>query len=147
MVTELPTDEEDNGLRYSIRLLIKHPSIDPDRITETLGLAPHLSAIAGSERTTPTGTVLPGPHKVSVWSHSFDVKGKRRFFSDVDAMIDRLEPHKALLSAIADGGGNVMLIVHLPGDVNIGSTLRWREMARLANLHVDLGIEVFPEFN
>jgi hypothetical protein len=60
-------------------------------------------------------------------------------------MIDRLEPYKALRSEIAGSGGSIDLIVDLPGDVNLGSTLGWRAMARLSNLHIDLGIEVFPE--
>jgi hypothetical protein len=146
MVTEPMPDKEDSELRYSVRLLIKHPDIDPVRITETLGLTPHLSATAGSERRNPAGAIVPGPHKVSVWSHSFDVKGKRRFFSDVEKMIDKLEPHEVLLSEIANSGGSIILIIDLPGDVNIGSTLHWRELARLSALHIDLGVEVFPQF-
>lgn len=39
-----------------------------------------------------------------------------------------------------------MAIVHLPGDVNIGSVLRSVDLKRLANLEISLGIEVFPEF-
>jgi hypothetical protein len=147
MVTEQMTDEENSGLRYRIRLLIHHPHIDPDRITETLGLTPHFSAIAGSVRKAPNGAILPGPHRTSVWSHSFRVEGHRRFFSEVLKMIDRLEPHKTLLHEIADSGGFMCLIVDLPGDVNLGSNFRWREMARLSDLHIDLGVEVFPDYN
>src|SRR6516225_3113675 len=119
MVTEPAADDEGNALRYTVRLLIKHPNIDPDRITETLGLTPHHCAIAGSGRRTPDDAVRPGTHKASVWSYSFDVIGKRRFFSDVEKLIERLEPHRTLLTEIANGGGNTDLIVHLPGDVNI----------------------------
>jgi hypothetical protein len=147
MVTEQMTDEEYSELRYSVRLLIHHPHIDPDRITETLGLTPHLSAIAGSVRKAPNGVILPGRHRTSVWSHSFSVERHRHFFSEVVKMIDRLEPHKALLHEIADSGGFMSLIVNLPGDVNLGSNFRWREMARLSDLHIDLGVEVFPEYN
>jgi hypothetical protein len=147
MVTEQNTDEEHNELRYEVRLLIRHPNIDPDRITETLGLTPHLSAKAGSVRKAPNGVVLPGLHKFSVWSHSFRVEEHRHFFTDVEKMIDRLEPHKALLTEIADSGGSIELIVDMPGDVNLGSTLGWRYMARLSDLHIDLGIEVFPDMH
>jgi hypothetical protein len=62
-------------------------------------------------------------------------------------MIDRLEPHKALLNEIADNGGFISLIADLPGDVNIGSDFPWRDMARLSDLHIDLGVEVYPEYN
>lgn len=75
-------DEELEGLRYQVRLLIRHPNIDPDRITNTLRLAPHLSAMVGSVRKNPAGIVLPGLHKDSVWSHSFRVE-RNRFFSQM----------------------------------------------------------------
>jgi len=56
-------------------------------------------------------------------------------------------PHKEFLHEIVNGGGTIDLIVHLPGDINIGDCFPWRDMARLSALRVDLGIEVFPDFN
>jgi hypothetical protein len=147
MVTEQMDDEENRDLRYRIRFVIHHPDIDPDRITKTLGLIPQHSAIAGSVRKTPKGTILPGLHRTSSWSHSFRVERHRHFFSEVVKMIDRLEPHKAFLNEIADNGGFISLIADLPGDVNIGSDFPWRDMARLSDLHIDLGVEVYPEYN
>jgi hypothetical protein len=147
MVTEQSAHEENSELRYQVRLLIHHPNIDPDRITEILGLTPQLSAIAGSVRKTRTGTVLPGLHRSSVWSHWFCVEGHRHFFTEVEKMIDKLEPHKALLTEITGSEGSIDLIVDMPGDVNLGSTLGWRYMARLSDLHIDLGIEVFPDMH
>jgi len=146
MMTEQDPDEDQSDLRYRVRLLIHHPNMDPSRITKALGITPHLSVMAGGERRTRTGAVLPGPHAFSIWSYSFSVEGKRHFFSDVERMADTLEPHKDLLAEIDSSGGSINLIFDLPGDVNLGSELGWREMARLADLHVVLGIEVFPDF-
>jgi len=140
-------DETSEPLRYTVRLMIKHPNIDPAKITQTLGLKPNVSGIAGSRRVTPAGKVLPSVHEVNLWSHSFRVERNRLFFMDVTKVIERLEPHKDFLLKIIDGGGTIDLIVNLPGDVNIGSTLSWREMARLCALRIDLGVEVFPDFN
>ncbi len=141
-------DEEiKRALRYSIRLMIKHPNIDPARITEELLLKPNLSHLAGSPRMTPKATPLPGVYRESAWSHWFRVERNRLFFADVVKLIDRLEPHKNFLHEIVDGGGAIDLIVNLPGDTNIGDSFRWRDMARLAALRIDLGIEVFPDFN
>lgn len=47
---------------------------------------------------------------------------------------------------LGDEGGPVDLIFHLPGDTNIGSLPGWRDIARLAALHANPGVEVFPEF-
>jgi hypothetical protein len=147
MMTTKVDDGDSDLLKYQVRLLIKHPDIDPARITSSLGLDPNISAIAGSARETPAGTILSGVHKVSLWSHSFGVKGNRRFFSDVEKMIKKLESHKALLAEISNGGGTIDLIIHLPGDINIGDVFLWRDMARLSALQISLGIEVFPNFD
>lgn len=132
-------------LKYKVRLLIKHPHIDPARVTSVLGLQPIRSAIVGGVRKTPTGTILSGLHKVSTWSHSYTVRGHRHFFSQVEDLITKLEPHKVFLTEICDGGGRNFLIMHLPGKVNIGDSLSWQAMMRLSALHINLGIEVFPD--
>ena len=139
--------ETDEALRYVIRLMIKHPNIDPARITETLGLVPTVSGIVGSRQMTPAGKALLSVHPVSAWSHWFQVDKRRLFFTDVVKIVDRLEPHKDFLLKITEEGGTIDLIVHLPGDVNIGDSLSWRQLARLSALRIDLGIEVFPDFN
>jgi hypothetical protein len=135
------------SLRFKIRLLIRHPTIDPDRITNTLQLTPHLSAMVGTVRKTPVGTILPGLHRDSVWSHSFRVERNRFFFSDAVRLINKLEPHQAFLVQLDESGGSTTLILDLPGDSNIGDVFSWHEMARLSALRIALGIEVFPEFN
>jgi hypothetical protein len=139
--------EKNESLRFKIRLLIRHPNIDPDRITRTLQLTPHLSAMMGSVRKGPKGAALPGLHKDSVWSHSFRVERNRFFFSDAVKLIDKLEPHRAFLVEIDKSGGSISMVLDLPGDTNIGDVFPWREMARLCDLRINLSIEVFPEFN
>lgn len=59
-------------------------------------------------------------------------------------MIGKLEARKDLFAEIERDGGSICLIIDLPGKHNIGSVLGWRDMARLAALKIDLGIEVFP---
>ena len=140
-------EDKDDQLKYQVRLLIKHPDIDPAYITNSLGLTPNVSAIAGSTRKTPAGTVLPGVHKGSLWSHSFNVNGNRLFFSAIVEMMDKLEPQKTLLTEIVDTGGSIELIVNLPGIVNIGDVFPWHDMARLCAMRINLGIEVFPKFD
>jgi hypothetical protein len=55
MTSAQADDAESRDLRYQVRLLIRHPAIDPDRITSKLGLTPHLSAMVGSVRKNPRG--------------------------------------------------------------------------------------------
>jgi hypothetical protein len=142
---ETETESDPSEYRYRVRLLIRHPHVDPARITHALGLDGHYSARAGSARKSPNGDPLPGLYKTSFWTHSFHTERNRRFFSDIEKMITRLESYRPFLAELVDGGGSIQLIVHLRGTTNIGDTLPWRDMARLSALQIDLGIEVFPD--
>jgi hypothetical protein len=134
-------------LRFVIRLLIVHPNFDPSGITEQLKIAPTMSHAFGAPCKTPNGKLLPGTYKVSRWGWSMRVEGKRNFFEDVAQLAERLKPHKEFLAKLAGTGGKIAVIVDLPGDVNIGWNLPSAELRNLADLKVDLGIEVFPHFN
>jgi hypothetical protein len=77
---ETTTNGDDNRYRYEVRILIRHPSMDPARITQGLGVVPKASAMLGGERRAPNGKLLPGTHKASFWSDWFEVEGNRKFF-------------------------------------------------------------------
>jgi hypothetical protein len=138
--------DESEGLRYEIRLLIKHPSIDPGFITRRLGPTPQLSQMAGAPRVTPAGMPLPGIYRESCWSCWEQTERHRHFFDSVKKMLDLLEPHAKFLSEIVESNGAISLILHLPGDVNIGDSISPHELGRLSSLGISLGLEVFPRF-
>lgn len=140
----LPSNEP---LRYQVRFIIRHPTIDPDVITRTLQIEPTNSAMVGSFMKTPKGETLQGRHRDSVWSCSLRIAKNRYFFKEVVDLIGKLEPHKAFLVNLMESGGDASVNIDLPGDTNIGDSLPWREVARLGALRIELGIEVFPEFN
>ena len=142
-----PAENEAANLRFVIRLLIKHPNYDPDLITGQLKIAPTMTRAFGAPCKAPDGKLLSGTYKDSRWGWSTRVDGKRNFFEDVAQLARRLKPHKEFLTALAETGGTTEIIVHLPGEANIGWTLPWSELGNLAELQVDLGIEVFPHFN
>ncbi len=129
---------------FVIRLLIKHPSCEPSEITRELGLTPHLARKVGDARPTPKGTPPSETYRETAWSHSFRVTGERRFFTSADALVLGLEERASFLQHLSETGGTVCLIFDLFGEHNVGDVLRWRSLARLAALRVDLGVEVFP---
>ena len=140
-------DDGSGRLRYGVRLLIKHPSIDPDLITKRLNLSPHVANPVGGPRKTPAGTLLSGVYDKSVWGYSVRVEGRKSFCEDMLKLIGSLEPHANFLSEIVKTDGTIDVIVHLPGDVNIGDLIPWQVLARLVVLKISFGIEVFPAFN
>ncbi|MEW6642141.1 MAG: hypothetical protein AB1586_16670 [Pseudomonadota bacterium] len=141
-------DDTDAGeFRFYLRLLIKHPTIDPKLITKELGLSPHLAHVVGTERITPMGTKLSGRYEESTWGWAKRVQGRRAFLDDVSDLALQLQKSQHFIASLIAGGGNVTMIVDLPGDVNIGSVLSSVGLKRLADLGIDLGIEVFPELS
>ena len=101
---------------------------------------------AGAERRTLAGTLLPGISKTSAWGHSFDVKGERLFSDGVSKMLSVLLSKAEFVHELVNSGGSIGLYVYLPGSVNIGDVLSWKDLEQLASLRVDFGVEVFPNF-
>lgn len=48
---------------------------------------------------------LGGTYADSRWGWSARFEGKREFFDEVAALVQRLGPHKEFLSQVTDGGG------------------------------------------
>jgi len=143
-MTDDDEENENKGLKYVVRLLIKHPSIDPAVVTARLSINPSGPTwTVGTARTNPKGTPLPGVYRESVWSHSVEVRDKRSFFDEVVRLLDRLEPNAEFLRELVGSGGRAELILHLFGDRNIGDSIGWEHLSRLAALRVNLGVEVF----
>src|SRR5579864_5176802 len=52
---------------FTISLRLRHPTIDPSRITETLGMEPQHTWRAGDARRNPAGQALEGVYRESYW--------------------------------------------------------------------------------
>ena len=131
---------------FTMRLLIRHPYIDPDDITRKLKLEPDLLWRVNEARTSPAGRPLAGAHKTSMWSKSLVIEDKRSFFDELNELLERLEMNKEFVKKLTDDKGIVTVIFDLHGRINIGDVVTWRTMGRLAALQVNLGVEVFPNF-
>jgi hypothetical protein len=52
---------------FTISLRVRHPSIDPAAVTQTLGIEPQHTWKAGAPRCGPTGEALEGVYRESYW--------------------------------------------------------------------------------
>lgn len=132
-------------LRFNIILLIRHPSIDPQVITNRLGLEPFRCWRQGEPRFTPKGNKLPGTYPNTSWHCSFDFEGERSFFHSMQVLLERLDVHRDFFNSMVSEGGQIYLNVNLSGDENIGSVLNWNVMEKLIALKINIGVEVFPK--
>lgn len=141
---EDPSSEGGEHLRYSVGLMIKHPTLDPAEISQEPGMVPKHSWVAGAPRKTPAGTPLPGTYPHSYWVTFEVVRGRRFFFEGAIAMLERLEAASDSVRGITDSGGTVAINVGLFGGENIGDTIGWSALTRFEALKIQLGVEVFP---
>jgi hypothetical protein len=131
--------------RFKVILLIVHPTIDPRRISNELGLKPYVSFRKGHPATAPSGHVLPHLPLESRWNHIYKFNGpKHALATSVERLLDSLASHRSFFQRMCRQGGSTQLYVQMPGDVNNGSTFPWELLKKLSDIRIGLGIEVFP---
>jgi Domain of unknown function (DUF4279) len=94
---------------HIVDLRIWHPALNPDVVTQTLGLQPHSSWRAGDPRKTPKGTLLEGTRLTGYGSSKPFSYGWRE---STDALVEDaleelvtfLEPHRDFLARIGASG-------------------------------------------
>lgn len=128
-----------------LRLLVIHPNADPAEITREVGLEPLRSWRSGEPRQTPKGTRLEGVWPDTRWSHGFTLHKNATLETAVASALDKLKAAERYLAKLRGTGGSAELIVSLPGDAHPGASVSSELLKGLADLGVDLGIEVFPK--
>jgi hypothetical protein len=120
-----------DGYYFSIRVLLRHPTMCIADLTRGLGEEPDYSG-------------EPTDGKVAFWSRVSETRGERGFFSEVTDVISWLEGKSTFVREVLDSEGSIEVIVQLPGDRNIGDSWDAGVMSRAGALGLSLGVEVFP---
>lgn len=133
MKSKADEDQSSSQMLYSIRLLIRHPTLSVQAITAYLGVEPSYSWDAGE-----------AGRSDSMWALETWTAGERCFFDELGAVLGWLEGKPTFIKHTRIGGGKVSLIAQLAGRVNVGDELSPETMARASALGVSIGVEVFP---
>jgi hypothetical protein len=130
--------------RFDLALFIIHPTLSPTEITAGIGLQPHFVHAIGEQRTTPAGTLLPGEYKDTRWRHCIRHEVQdQRFVPILENFVDSMSRHGAFFERVKSTGGSTCLMVSFLGDGHFGDALPTATLAKIADLQLDLGIEVF----
>src|SRR2546430_2634724 len=86
--------------RFTIGLVVIHPSIDPAVVTSKLGLTPVNSWMAREPRKTIAGEPLEGVRNESMWSCVRKFENSRTFFDSLKRLLQDLTPHADFLRNI-----------------------------------------------
>lgn len=131
---------------FDVELFIVHPTMRPEEISSALGLEAKFFHCVGEPRRTPKGTPLPGIYSDTRWRHTSRHEAQGQHFADaVVAFVRSLEPHAPFLSRVRSTGGRAQVIVQFLGDGYFGDEIPRATLARLAELDLDLGLEVYTD--
>jgi hypothetical protein len=126
-----------------IGLIIRHPQQALDDLTNLLGLQPHRVWQVGGARTTPKGKTIGGVWQDSAWLSDQEVS-----FDTTDAAIKnyicRLQDAFERILDITNTGGRAVLVFRMSGSENYGFVLSPDQLRELAQLGVEVSVEVFP---
>lgn len=129
---------------YKVSLRIRHPTMDPQIFTETLGMQPWVARHAGEPRATSTSPWLEGNHRKTYWTSRLTPPDD----SDIETFLVRtvksLTPHRLLFRELRDTGGELELFIGLfASGGNIGATLPHDLMVAIGDMGIDLGLDIY----
>jgi hypothetical protein len=131
---------------FGLRLIIKHPKMDPKEISRELKTEASAAVLAGTSRFTPTGTPLPGLHKNSVWTRVEYIVGLDDFVCTLKTFLSKLEGYDPFIQHVIETGGYVELSLNLPGKHNVRGAIPWQFLSELGKKRISFGVEVFPDW-
>ncbi len=152
MHSQEPAAEEDrlisdrlNRYRYKISLRVWHPSMDPARISATLGLSPSRLWRAGEPRSTPTGRLLKGERAETYWyaQISAGTEADTELGAAISKAIDRLMPNKAFFHQIRAEGGKAEFFIGWFFEGQSGDTFDCDLLGRLSDIKIDLALDIY----
>lgn len=132
---------------YSISLRVRHPSVDPDQITEALGIDPERCWKAGEPRQTPTGVPLDGIYKDTYWTTNVVAGRWPVVINDaIHDVLKKLVRYRPFFHQIRSEGGVVELFIGWFFENQSGDILTHQCLALAGDLQIDLSFDVYsPE--
>jgi hypothetical protein len=132
---------------FTISLRIRHPTIDPDRITKALGIEPQHTWKAGAPRRDPGGEELEGDYRESYWMGRLMEapqlsSGRLSVESVLQRTLDQLRRSQEFLDELHTKGGVVELQVSLFARENFRLELPADSLALLSRLRVSVVLDV-----
>lgn len=150
MVLLLQSRQEGIGVSahdFTMSLGIRHPDVDPVRITRELGLQPEHVWRSGDQRQDHAGATVGGEHRESYWicdlasaqalpDRPVDLQ------SELTRILDTLRRSMPFMQELHHGGGTAELFIRVFARGDFRLELLVEETALLARLGISTAIEV-----
>ena len=129
--------------RPRARLLIRHPNLDPNDITKAFGLEPSHTWKFGERLIAPNGEPTPAIGRETKWTLVFDNAERKPIREFVAEIIATLPAHNERWAVLLEQGAQASLILAIVGTHHQGSEISASAIAKLAELGMSLGFEIF----
>jgi hypothetical protein len=138
-------DEPQSHYHFRIGLRVHHPSMAPEKITETVGIEPRRSWKAGEARQTPTGAPLTGFNRDTYWTAEITAgRWPLEVNEAIHDTLKKLTRYRSFLHQLRAGGGTVELFVGWFFENQSGGLLTHQCLALAGDLQIDLSFDIYP---
>jgi hypothetical protein len=139
-----------NPENFTVSLSIRHPSIDPQEITQALGFEPQHSWKAGERRRTAQGQLLEGTYHESYWTGEFgELDASLRGVVEVEAVVlqalVQLRRSQKFLTRLQSEGATLELYVEVAGGNEFTFVLSPQLTSMLARSGVSVALKVHAD--
>ena len=134
---------------YSVSLRVRHPTLDPAQLTQTLHLEPLHSWRSGEPRRSATGAALGGEHRETYWAAPLlgQAVGAAAFPLEMflGQQLVQLNRHREFLSRLQDEGAQLSLLIEMSPVENTVLTLSTSVSRKLADLNLEVEFQFTGE--
>jgi hypothetical protein len=138
-----------SAFSYSISLRVRHPTLNPGVLTETLRLEPAHSWAAGEPRRSQSGALLGGQHRDSYWSAVLPAQllgpSSMPLEQFLGQQLVQLARHREFLNGLQADGGGISLLVELSPVANASLTVSSAVARKLAELNIEVEFQFIED--
>ena len=134
---------------FTVSLRLRHPAIDPSKITQTLGIEPQHTWKAGEPRRDPAGGALAGAYRESYWmGRLMDEPQLSSTRLSVETVLQQILAHlrrsQDFLEQLHSEGGVAELHVSLYAREDFRLELSAQSLGLLGRLGLTVALDVHP---
>jgi Domain of unknown function (DUF4279) len=146
---------------FDIDVTFSPRTIDPDVISQRLGLTPTWMWRAGERVRNPNGFVRPHPARESRWSLTLAYFDRReddldpwnetkdalgpRLNERLTAFLEPLMRESSFVQEVVADSTRAQITLNFPGQFHFGFIVQPVTLSAIAGLHLELGIEIFRD--
>lgn len=124
-----------------LKLLIIHPSIEPNQISKNLALEPSLTQKKGDQVITPQGVKMSHQYKVSRWQYTKHLE--KDWENELNILVKSLKNSSEFLQQIVSEGGKNIIFFAATNFPHATLEMDLDVMQMMVNMRISFGFEFF----